>query len=160
MVMLTFQVFLTATPEQPVAQLNRGGYELYGLVSSIVMFVVIMASALGTHNRIPLLRQPSAHKIGPIVALKNMFEAMITLLAAIEAGADSVDAAMDSMSGSGASRNEPWRGCRHHSCDHWAAGWCDVWGARNTAGLAAAARTAGLYRTSCLSIGINGLVGH
>lgn len=77
MVMLTFQVFLTATPEQPVAQLNRGGYELYGLVSSIVMFIVIMVSALGTHNRIPFLRQPPAHKIGPLAALKNMLEAMI-----------------------------------------------------------------------------------
>lgn len=77
MVMLTFQVFLTPTPEQPVAQLNRGGYELYGLVASMVMFCAIMASALGTHKRIPYLRQPPAKRIGVTTALKNMFEAMI-----------------------------------------------------------------------------------
>lgn len=77
MVMLTFQVFLTPTPEQPIAQLNRGGYELYGLVSSIIMFVAIMVSALGTHHRIPYLRQPPAKRISVMTAIRNMFEAMI-----------------------------------------------------------------------------------
>jgi len=76
MVMLTFQVFLTPTPEQPIAQLNRGGYELYGLVSSLVMFVVIMASALGTHHRIPYLRQPPLERAGIARALSDMFKAM------------------------------------------------------------------------------------
>lgn len=77
MVMLTFQVFLTATPEQPVAQLNRGGYELYGLVASVVMFVVILISAIGTHRRIPYLRQPPIERIGITRGLREMFEAML-----------------------------------------------------------------------------------
>ncbi len=77
MVMLTFRVFLTPTAEQPVAQLNRAGYELYGLVSSLVMLVVILISAAGTHHRIRWMRQPTGARRGAGAALRDMFQAMV-----------------------------------------------------------------------------------
>jgi GPH family glycoside/pentoside/hexuronide:cation symporter len=53
---LTFKYFLVPTPSQPVGQLNPAGYFDYGIVASILIFVFVLASALGTHNRIPMLR--------------------------------------------------------------------------------------------------------
>lgn len=55
---LALLVFLTPTPEQPVGQLNREGYHLYGIAASIIMFVAIMVSAIGTHRAIPHLKRP------------------------------------------------------------------------------------------------------
>jgi Na+/melibiose symporter-like transporter len=49
---LTFKYFLVPTPSQPVGQLNPAGYFDYGIVASILIFVFVLASALGTHNRI------------------------------------------------------------------------------------------------------------
>jgi glycoside/pentoside/hexuronide:cation symporter, GPH family len=48
-------VFLPATAEHPVGQSNPAGYAPMGLVFGIVMAVVMFASALGTHDRIPHL---------------------------------------------------------------------------------------------------------
>ncbi len=76
MVILTFQVFLTSTAEHPVAQLNPDGYARYGLVSAVVMFIVILASSLGTHHRIPWLRQPPAQRSGLAKGLGDMFKAI------------------------------------------------------------------------------------
>lgn len=76
MSMAVFQVFLKPDAEHPVAQLNPTGYANYGLVSSIVMFVVILLSALGTHNRIPYLRGAPAVRVGLLRGLKDMASAM------------------------------------------------------------------------------------
>lgn len=64
MTMLTFQVFLKADADHPVAQLNPAGYSMYGLVSAIVIFIVILVSAIGTHSEIPRLRKAQVRKIG------------------------------------------------------------------------------------------------
>lgn len=64
MTMLTFQVFLKADADHPVAQLNPAGYSMYGLVSAIVIFIVILVSAVGTHSEIPRLRKAQVRKIG------------------------------------------------------------------------------------------------
>lgn len=76
MSLLTFRVFLTPTPEQPVAQLNAAGYQAYGLVSAIVMFAAILVSALGTHNRIPYLAAPPPVSASRLQHLKDLWSAM------------------------------------------------------------------------------------
>lgn len=54
---LTF--FLIATPEFPKGQLNPAGYGPFAITGGILCFIAIMVCGLGTHSRIPLLRQPS-----------------------------------------------------------------------------------------------------
>jgi GPH family glycoside/pentoside/hexuronide:cation symporter len=53
MTLLAYQVFLHPTPQYPVGQLNPAGYARYGLAAGAIMLVVIIASAAGTHRRIP-----------------------------------------------------------------------------------------------------------
>jgi glycoside/pentoside/hexuronide:cation symporter, GPH family len=59
MTLLAYLVFLRPTPQQPVGQLNSAGYSHYGLAAGVIMFVVIVASAAGTHRRIPYLASPN-----------------------------------------------------------------------------------------------------
>lgn len=42
---------------------ERGGYSLYALVAAAMIFIVIIASAAGTHDRIVYLRQPPERKL-------------------------------------------------------------------------------------------------
>lgn len=56
MTIIAFRYMLVPTAEQPVGQLNRSGYALYGWVSAVLIFVFVLASALGTHDRIATLR--------------------------------------------------------------------------------------------------------
>ena len=53
-----YAVFLVPTDEQPVGVLNQDGYSTYGLVASVVMFLAVLASSLGTHRHIPGLHKP------------------------------------------------------------------------------------------------------
>lgn len=56
--LIAYGFLLTPTAEQPTGQLNAAGYEAYGLLGSAMMLISILASALGTHRRIPDLQQP------------------------------------------------------------------------------------------------------
>ena len=47
---LAFQVFLRKDATHPLGVLNRAGYEQFGLVSAIAIFVSIIVSCLGTHR--------------------------------------------------------------------------------------------------------------
>ena len=60
MSMLAFGIFLQSTPGYPVGQLNPAGYSNYGIAASIIMFVAIIASSLGTHSAIAWMRPPQA----------------------------------------------------------------------------------------------------
>ena len=51
-----FPFFVTAAITN--GQFNRESYRIYGLIGSAVLFATIMASALGTHSRIPFLKAP------------------------------------------------------------------------------------------------------
>jgi glycoside/pentoside/hexuronide:cation symporter, GPH family len=51
-----FPMFVTA--EIKNGQFNRDAYQVYGIIGSVIMFVGIMGSALGTHSRIPYLKGP------------------------------------------------------------------------------------------------------
>jgi len=55
---LAYAVFLQPDAAHPVGVLNPEGYQSYGLAASGVMAGAILLSALGTHSRIPTLRQP------------------------------------------------------------------------------------------------------
>ena len=55
MAVLMFGVILTG----PDGMRDRAGYETYGIIAGILLFIVIMISALGTHSRIPTLSKPT-----------------------------------------------------------------------------------------------------
>jgi Na+/melibiose symporter-like transporter len=54
------QVFMVPTEEFPNGQLNPAAYPRVGMAFGIAMAVAILASALGTHARIPSLPRPPA----------------------------------------------------------------------------------------------------
>lgn len=76
MTLLTFQIFLKADADHPVAQLNPAGYSSYGLVSAAVMLIVILASAAGTHSTIPHLRTAPERRIGAMQAIREIVAAL------------------------------------------------------------------------------------
>ncbi len=53
---LIFPAFVTVTITN--GQFNPDAYAFYGMVGSLLIFIAIMVSALGTHHYIPKLRQP------------------------------------------------------------------------------------------------------
>src|SRR3546814_9884300 len=69
---VVFKFFLTATPQQPVAQLNAEGYVRYGYVAAAIMFVSVLVAARGTHDRIPFLQSsaPERQKAGLLSGMK------------------------------------------------------------------------------------------
>jgi GPH family glycoside/pentoside/hexuronide:cation symporter len=71
MFMVLFPAFVTATI--PNGQFNREAYAVYGLVAAILIFSTIMMSALGTHSRIPHLKQPVKRRITLGMAFKEIF---------------------------------------------------------------------------------------
>jgi len=74
MSVLMFGVILTG----PAGMLDRSGYETYGIIGGIMIFVVIMISALGTHKRIPTLSQPveTGEPFSVTRLFKEMFETL------------------------------------------------------------------------------------
>ena len=55
MSILALKVFLHPTADQPLGQLNAAGYTTYGAVAAVLMFLTVLTSARGTHNRISTL---------------------------------------------------------------------------------------------------------
>ncbi|HEX3918899.1 MAG TPA: MFS transporter [Caulobacteraceae bacterium] len=53
-----FAVLLKPDKTHSVGQLNPVGYGHYGVMAAIIMFIAIVASAAGTHSRIPTLMSP------------------------------------------------------------------------------------------------------
>lgn len=71
---LTLFVFLHPTEEYPVGQLNPDGYWMFAVVGALVMIVTVLLSTMGTHHRIPYLRQPDVNKVGFVETLRQMRE--------------------------------------------------------------------------------------
>lgn len=70
---LIFPAF--ATPEIPNGQFNRDAYQLYGMIASVLIFVAITVSALGTHKYIKHLRAPPARRaLGLKAIFREIFE--------------------------------------------------------------------------------------
>ena len=55
MTMILFGVFLRQDQAHSLGILNRDGYAQFGSFCAVVMFVVIVVSALATHGQIPYL---------------------------------------------------------------------------------------------------------
>ena len=55
-------VFFAATPEYPRGQLNPQGYVWFALTGAVLIFVAMIVCGLGTHNRIPQLRQAGSRE--------------------------------------------------------------------------------------------------
>ncbi|MGH6991709.1 MAG: MFS transporter, partial [Caulobacteraceae bacterium] len=51
-------IFLAKSASNPLGILNRAGYEKWAGVAAAVIFVAILISAVGTHDRIPYLPKP------------------------------------------------------------------------------------------------------
>ena len=56
MAVAAYFVFLKSTPQYPIGQLNLIGWRHYGLTATILIFVAIIVSAVGTHPQIPHLK--------------------------------------------------------------------------------------------------------
>ena len=87
---LIYGVFLRATPEHPVGQLNVDGYGPLSLAISAIIAGSILTMALGTRHAIPKLFQPAAaaHQAGLKVQLGRMGRAVSNrnFLVAVGAG--------------------------------------------------------------------------
>lgn len=77
MSVLMFGLLLVPTAQYSVGTLNREGYETYGVISSILIFIAILVSALGTHSRIPHLSvPPKRDRRGLAAIFKELFQTL------------------------------------------------------------------------------------
>jgi len=77
MSLLMFGFLLVANDEYAVGTLNRDGYATYGIVASVMMFLAIMVSALGTHRVIKFLQPPPAQRaLGLKAIFAEIFETL------------------------------------------------------------------------------------
>lgn len=58
----SLSVFFAATPEYPRGQLNPQGYVWFALTGAVLIFFAMIVCGLGTHNRIPHLRQAGSRE--------------------------------------------------------------------------------------------------
>jgi len=66
-----------ATPTIPNGQFNKDAYSTYGMIASVMIFVAIMVSALGTHRRIVHLKTPPPVRTLSIgLIFKEIFETL------------------------------------------------------------------------------------
>ena len=78
-VLMFFFIFpMMATATISDGRFNRESYEIMGIVASGLIFVSIIASALGTHSRIPHLKQPPAPRR---ITLRTIFQEIFETLA-------------------------------------------------------------------------------
>ena len=56
---VAYVFFFPQTPEYSVGLMNPEGYTKYALVGSTMMFIAIIVSSIGTHNRIPTFKSPT-----------------------------------------------------------------------------------------------------
>lgn len=74
---LCLLVFFHATPESPKGQLNPDSYVGFAILGSILIFISMIVCGIGTHSRIPYLRQAEVRESRMSFAthLKEMFGA-------------------------------------------------------------------------------------
>ncbi|MDG0979551.1 MAG: MFS transporter [Halieaceae bacterium] len=77
MSVLMFGLLLVPTAQYSVGTLNREGYQTYGVISSILIFIAILVSALGTHSQIPELKKPPKRDSRGLKAIfKELFQTL------------------------------------------------------------------------------------
>lgn len=69
-----FPAFATATT---TGQFNRDAYAVYGVIAAVLMGLSILASAIGTHSRIPYLKAPPPkRRMTPGLVFREVFETL------------------------------------------------------------------------------------
>jgi Na+/melibiose symporter-like transporter len=61
--LITFSFILVPDAHHKVGQTNPVGFAHYGMLASAIMFTAILASAIGTHDRIPTLKKPPQRRL-------------------------------------------------------------------------------------------------
>ncbi len=75
MFLFMFPAFTTAVISD--GQFNREAYRVYGLIASGLMFIAMIASAAGTHSRIPMLKKaPPKREMGLTDVFKEVWETL------------------------------------------------------------------------------------
>ncbi|MEL6519987.1 MAG: MFS transporter [Pseudomonadota bacterium] len=77
-VLMFFILFPTMTTETITdGRFNPEAYQIYGIIGSVMVFVSIIVSSLGTHARIPYLNQPPpARSMSLGLVFKELFETL------------------------------------------------------------------------------------
>ncbi len=77
-VLMFFVLFPSfVTDSIPDGRFNPDAYELYGIIGSVVVFVSIVVSTIGTHARIPYLNQPPpARKMTLMLVFRELMETL------------------------------------------------------------------------------------
>ena len=77
MTILAFGVFFASSAAYANGQLDPANYRPYGIAGSLLIFIFIMTSALGTHSRIPYLQAPpEKRKIRLVTIFKEVFQTL------------------------------------------------------------------------------------
>lgn len=77
MSILMFGFLLVANDEYAVGTLNREGYATYGIIASVIIFLAIMVSALGTHRVIKFLQPPPEQRaLGLGAIFREIFDTL------------------------------------------------------------------------------------
>ena len=74
--LIAFAVLLAPDATHRLGQLNPAGYSRYGLIASIVMFVAILISALGTQRRAAKLNIPPKRRLPIGQAVREMAQSL------------------------------------------------------------------------------------
>ena len=78
-VLMFFFIFpALATATIPDGRFNRESYEILGITGSLLIFISIMVSSIGTHSQIPFLKSPPAQRA---MTLKGIFREIFETLA-------------------------------------------------------------------------------
>jgi Na+/melibiose symporter-like transporter len=77
-VMMFFFIFpALATATIPDGRFNPASYELLGIIGSVLIFLSIMVSAIGTHSQIPFLKSPPPQRKMTVKSIfKEIFETL------------------------------------------------------------------------------------
>jgi Na+/melibiose symporter-like transporter len=78
MSVIAYAIFLQPDAAHPTGVLNPDGYHRYGIVSSIVMLVAILVSAIATHRYIPFLTRPPRVRPQSLRAALGEFRETVT----------------------------------------------------------------------------------
>lgn len=72
MALAGYQYFMKENPDGSGGMTSPDGYLAFGATAAALIFIAMTLSAIGTHNRIPYLRQAPARKVGVLTQLKEM----------------------------------------------------------------------------------------
>ena len=79
MTVLMFFFLFPAMATETIAdgRFNRESYEIFGIIGSLLIFISILVSAIGTHSRIPYLKPaPPKRPITPVLIFREIFETL------------------------------------------------------------------------------------